>query len=244
MSDTRILIVEDDTEIAEFMSRGLSAEGYEVVVAPNGAGLFDNLRDGDVDLVILDRMLPDAEGIDLCRRLRATGDGVLVVMLTARDALEEKLEGLRSGADDYLTKPFAFEELLARIEILLRRSRGTQAVLPAGYADLIIDRARKVARRGGRDLGLTATEFNLLEYFVDNAEIVVSRMDILNNVWGYDFDPNTNIVEVYIAYLRKKMEGPLGPRLIRNVRGFGYILDADSVNAAAPAPGRTERHGT
>lgn len=227
MSKARILIVEDDAEIAEFLSLGLAAEGYEVAVEPNGAALPERVRTGGFRLVVLDRMLPDAEGVDLCRRLRAGGSGVLVLMLTARDALEEKLEGLRAGADDYVTKPFAFEELLARIEVLLRRDAA--APPPAqtiAFADLTVDLATKTARRGDKDLGLTATEFNLLRYLVENASRVVSRMELLNAVWGYDFDPNTNIVEVYIAYLRKKMEGDAGPRLLQNVRGFGYQLAA------------------
>lgn len=232
MTATRILIVEDDAEIADFLSLGLAAEGYDVDVAPNGAGLVERVRDGGVRLVILDRMLPDAEGADLCRRLRAAGSDTLVLMLTARDALAEKLEGLRAGADDYVTKPFAFEELLARIEALLRRaSPAESSPRTLGYGDITIDLSLKTARRAGRDLGLTATEFGLLRYLVENADRVVSRMEILNAVWGYDFDPNTNIVEVYIAYLRKKLDRDTGSRLIRNVRGFGYQLsNIDSRN--------------
>ena len=236
MSGTRILIVEDDAEIAEFLSVGLGAEGYNVVVESGGTRLLDRVRAGDIGLVILDRMLPDAEGVDLCRRLRAVGDGTLVLMLTARDALEEKLEGLRAGADDYVTKPFAFEELLARIEVLLRRTSPAppgEAVLR--YADLAIDMPRKVAHRGGRELGLTATEFGLLRYLVENAGRVVSRMEILNAVWGYDFDPNTNIVEVYIAYLRRKVDRDFDTRLIQNVRGFGYQLSDEATGSGRRA---------
>ncbi|SFG26869.1 two-component system, OmpR family, response regulator MprA [Palleronia marisminoris] len=223
-----ILIVEDDVEIADFLSFGLSAEGYSVQVERYGASLLDRVRGGAFRLVILDRMLPDAEGIDLCRRLRAAGDGTLVLMLTARDALEEKLEGLRAGADDYMTKPFAFEELLARIEVLLRRASPPAKDRVIRYADLTIDLAQKVARREGRELGLTATEYGLLLYLVENAGRVVSRLEILNAVWGYDFDPNTNIVEVYIAYLRKKVDRDFDGRLIQNVRGFGYQLSHET----------------
>ena len=229
----RILIVEDDPEISGFLQTGLSADGYEVEVTSHGGDLAQRLRDGGFGLVILDRMLPDAEGVDLCRRIRAQGDDTLILMLTARDSLGEKLEGLRAGADDYMTKPFAFEELLARIEALKRRSGPHEA--PATvlrHADLRIDLARKLVERGGRNLDLTATEFELLRFLVENAGRVVSRMEILNAVWGYDFDPNTNIVEVYIAYLRKKTDRDEGSRLIRNVRGFGYILSADAPAAA------------
>ncbi len=225
---TRILIVEDDSEIAEFLSSGLAAEGFEVAVEPDGRHLIERVGEGSFQLAILDRMLPDAEGADLCRRLRANRHNIPILMLTARDALGEKLEGLRAGADDYMTKPFAFEELLARIEALLRRtSLGEARESDLRLADLTIDLSRKVAQRGGRDLGLTATEFGLLHYLAENAERVVSRMEILNAVWGYDFDPNTNIVEVYIAYLRKKVDRDSDIRLIRNVRGFGYMLSQE-----------------
>ena len=147
-------------------------------------------------------------------------------MLTARDALAEKLEGLRAGADDYAAKPFAFEELLARIEVLLAAARLGTFAEDARLQRCDYRPVAKTARRAGRDLGLTATEFGLLRYLVENADRVVSRMEILNAVWGYDFDPNTNIVEVYIAYLRKKIERDTGSRLIRNVRGFGYQISA------------------
>lgn len=223
----RILIVEDDHEIADFLSAGLVAEGYDVDVTAQGQDLMDRLTASRVDLVVLDRMLPDAEGVDLCRMVRARGDDTLVLMLTARDALEDKLDGLRAGADDYMTKPFAFAELLARIEALVRR-RGVVDATPATgtltVADLRIDLARKVVTRDDDDLGLTATEFALLHFLAVHAEQVVSRMELLKGVWGYDFDPHTNVVEVYISYLRKKIERGGETRLIRNVRGFGYML--------------------
>jgi DNA-binding response OmpR family regulator len=209
MTGVRVLVVEDDAEIAEFLAAGLSAEGYVVEVRPNGHDLAEHVRTGGIQLVILDRMLPDADGAEICRRLRAAGEKTLVLMLTARDALGEKLEGLGAGADDYMTKPFAFEELLARLKVLLRRASPDQPApteLRAG--EVRLDLARKTAWRGARELGLTATEFALLRYLAENAGRVVSRMEILNEVWGYDFDPNTNIVEVYIAYLRKKVDGP------------------------------------
>lgn len=237
MSARRLLIVEDDAEIAQFLQSGLSAEGYEVEARADGHALMDRVREGGFDLVILDRMLPDAEGVDLCRRLRAQSTRILILMLTARDALGEKLEGLRAGADDYVTKPFAFEELLARLEALLRRSEPPEpAPTEIRVGELRLDLARKTAQRGERALGLTATEFALLRFLAENTGRVVSRMEILNAVWGYDFDPNTNIVEVYIAYLRKKVDRDAGVRLVRNVRGFGYVLaqeEADEQDASA-----------
>ncbi|SEM58674.1 two-component system, OmpR family, response regulator MprA [Loktanella fryxellensis] len=223
----RILIVEDDHEIAAFLSAGLTAEGYDVAVTHAGQDLMDRLTARRADLVVLDRMLPDAEGADLCRQIRARGDGTLIVMLTARDALEDKLEGLRAGADDYMTKPFAFAELLARIEALVRRSGVVDPAPATGtltFTDLRIDMARKVVSRQDQDLGLTATEFALLHFLVTHAEQVVSRMELLKGVWGYDFDPHTNVVEVYVSYLRKKIERGGDTRLIRNVRGFGYMI--------------------
>ena len=225
MTAHRLLIVEDDTEIAEFLAAGLTAEGYDVTVRPNGHNLPAFVRDGGFALVILDRMLPDAEGAELCRQLRAEGEDILVLMLTAKDALGDKLEGFRAGADDYMTKPFAFEELLARLEVLLRRAN-VEANMPSEIVvgDLRIDLALKSAQRGGFELNLTATEFALLRYIMEHANSVVSREDILRAVWDYDFDPHTNIVEVYIAYLRKKLDraGPAG--VIETVRGFGYLL--------------------
>ncbi|WP_281823266.1 response regulator transcription factor [Jannaschia rubra] len=230
----RLLIVEDDAEIADFLATGLGAEGYDVTVRPDGRDLPALVRDGDFALVILDRMLPDAEGAELCRRLREAGEDVMILMLTARDALGDKLEGLRAGADDYMTKPFAFEELLARLEVLLRRT-GSGVPVPDAVTvgDIRLDRSLKTAQRAGQELELTATEFALLDYFVENAGRVVSRMEILRQVWGYDFDPHTNIVEVYIAYLRRKLDraGPAGT--IQTVRGFGYLLADDRSSSDA-----------
>lgn len=225
MTSPSLLIVEDDSEIAEFLAAGLSAEGYEVTVRPDARDLSALVRSGGFDLLILDRMLPDAEGADLCQRLRAESQDIMVLMLTAKDSLDDTVEGLRAGADDYMTKPFAFEELLARLEVLLRRSaagQSTQDEIVVG--EVGVNLLMKTARYGGQDLKLTATEFALLRYFAENAGRVLSRTDILRAVWGYDFDPHTNIVEVYIAYLRKKLEGAGGAGVIRTSRGFGYLL--------------------
>lgn len=219
-----ILIVEDDPEIAEFLQRGLEGEGYAVFCAPSGAAMRAAMVGRIFTLVILDRMLPDAEGMEICADLRARDQDQLILMLTARDTLEEKLEGLRSGADDYITKPFAFEELLVRIETLLRRAGKQEDIIRLG--ELTLDLAQKSATRGGVDLGLTPTEFALLRYLAERPGTIVSRMEILGGVWGKSFDPNTNLVEVYIAYLRKKVDGPFATRLVRNVRGFGYVIEA------------------
>ena len=227
MSPDRVLVVEDDTEIAALLAGGLTAEGYHVDLADCAAGLDQRLRDGGYDLVVLDRMLPDGDGADLCQEIRATGHDVMILMLTAKDALAEKLEGLGAGADDYMTKPFAFEELLARIAVLLRRAparedRPSRIVI----GDLCLDLDTKTATRRDRDLDLTATEFSLLRFLAERPDKVQSRVDILKGVWGYNFDPQTNIVEVYIAYLRKKLDQDGDVRMIHNQRGFGYLLSA------------------
>ena len=225
MTATRILVVEDDADIAHLLTRGLSAEGFHVDLADCGAGLDQRLQVGSYDIVVLDRMLPDADGADLCREIRAAGHDVMVLMLTAKDALAEKVDGLGAGADDYMTKPFAFVELLARIEVLLRRAPvrdgGPEQII---VGDLCLDLGTKTARRGDRDLELTATEFSLLRFLAERPDKVQSRVDILKGVWGYNFDPQTNIVEVYIAYLRKKLDQQGDTQLIRNQRGFGYLL--------------------
>ncbi|HLQ86847.1 MAG TPA: response regulator transcription factor [Salinisphaeraceae bacterium] len=229
MTATRVLIVEDDPEIAEFLGTGLAAEGYEVTVRDDARDLPAQVHNGGFALLILDRMLPDAEGADLCQRLRAEGHNIMVLMLTAKDTLDDTVEGLRAGADDYMTKPFAFEELLARIEVLLRRSGAGQAAPEeVVVGDIRIDLLLKKAHYAGQDLELTATEFALLRHLAEHAGRVLSRMDILSAVWDYDFDPHTNIVEVYIAYLRKKLERAGGAGLIRTSRGFGYLLVDDN----------------
>ena len=219
-----ILIVEDDTEIAEFLEQGLSVEGYDVVRASDAAGMRRVLDEKSFPLIILDRMLPDGDGVSICEELRLTDSGTMILMLTARDALEEKLEGLRSGADDYITKPFSFDELLVRLETLLRRAGGQQSqILKLGA--LTLDLKRKTAQRDGQNLDLTPTEFALLRCFAERPGTTISRMELLSEVWGKNFDPNTNIVEVYIAYLRKKLDTPFNDKLLRNVRGFGYMLE-------------------
>lgn len=220
---TGILIVEDDPEIAEVLRSGLALEGHATEVAPDAAAMRACLARGGHRLVVLDWMLPDAQGVDLIRELHAARPDMRILMLTARDTLDHKVEGLRSGADDYMTKPFAFAELVVRVEALLRRTPGgSEPALRLG--DLTLDIEMKKATRGGEDLGLSPTEFALLRFMAENRGHILSRMELLAGVWGKGYDPNTNIVEVYIAYLRRKIERPGTARIIRNVRGFGYTV--------------------
>jgi DNA-binding response OmpR family regulator len=223
---TAVLLVEDDARIASFVRRGLEAEGYAVDVAGSARAALDRVRATAYPLVVLDRMLPDGDGLELCRALRAEGFDGLVLMLTAKDALQDKIDGLKGGADDYLTKPFAFDEFLVRIEVLLRRAR--PQVPPGGeeltVGDLRLDSAAKVAWRGGRKITLTAKEFALLAYLMENAGAVVSRARLLSGVWGLSFDPGTKVVDVYIRYLRRKIDGGEAVALIHTARGFGYTM--------------------
>jgi two-component system OmpR family response regulator len=219
-----VLLVEDDARIVRFVRRGLEAEGFAVDVAENGDDALKVSRANDYPLVILDRMLPGIDGMEVCRLLRQEKRQCLILMLTAKDALEEKIEGLHAGADDYLTKPFAFEELLARIGALLRRGayRPEAPVLRVG--DLTLDPASHKVRRGEREIALTAKEFKLLAYLMENAGKVLSRPRILNHIWRYSFDPGTKVVDVYIRYLRRKIDSDEEKELIKTVRGFGYTI--------------------
>jgi DNA-binding response OmpR family regulator len=226
---TRILLVEDDTRIVGFIKRGLEAEGYGVDLAQDGDRALVMARENAYRLIVLDRMLPGRDGLDVCRTLRIEKVETLVLMLTARDSLQDKIEGLKCGADDYLTKPFAFDELLARIEALLRRApgmsdRGGHPVLRVG--ELSLDSRSKKARRGDREIVLTAKEYALLSYLMAHAGAVVSRSRLLDNVWGIDFDPGTKVVDVYIRYLRSKIDLPGETAMIRTARGFGYSISA------------------
>jgi DNA-binding response OmpR family regulator len=223
-----VLLVEDDRRIASFVRRGLQAAGHSVDLAENGRDALALVAQNLYPLVILDRMLPGIDGIEVCRTLRQSGSGSMILMLTAKDALRDKLDGLNSGADDYLTKPFAFDELLARMNALLRRGpyRPTPGMLRVG--DLVLDPAGHTVRRGAREVALTAKEFALLEYLMRHAGSVVSRTRLLSGVWGYSFEPGTKVVDVYIRYLRKKIDEGEDRQLIHTVRGFGYkIADLD-----------------
>jgi DNA-binding response OmpR family regulator len=219
----RILLVEDDRRITGFLSRGLKAEGHEVLIAEDGRDGLEMIRSEDIDLVLLDRMIPYLDGLELCRIVRQERLPVLILMLTAKDSIQDKVDGLKGGADDYLTKPFSVDELLARIEALRRRRPNTdeETVLRAG--SLILDPATHRVTRDGREIGLTRREFDLLRYLMANANRVVSRQKLLNAVWEYNFDPGTKVVDVYIRYLRRKI-GDRDGSIIETVRGVGYRL--------------------
>ncbi len=223
-----ILIIEDDARIAEFVRRGLEAEGYLTDIASSAAEAMKVAAAPAYKLILLDLMLPGMSGQEICQQLRQRGITTPILMLTAMDALENKVEGLRLGADDYLTKPFAFDELLARIEALLRRSQGfKEKTVELAVADLTLNRETHEVRRGGRLIELTPKEYSLLEYFMSAPGKVFSRTRILDNVWGHSTDPLTNVVEVYIRNLRRKIDSDQPTALIKTVRGFGYKIDAE-----------------
>ncbi|HSJ56293.1 MAG TPA: response regulator transcription factor [Anaerolineae bacterium] len=221
----RILVVDDETKIVDFVRRGLLYEGYEVAVAYDGESALAQARREPPDLVILDVMLPGFDGLEVCRRLRVHGWADLpILMLTARDAVPDRVAGLDAGADDYLVKPFAFDELLARVRALLRRNRRPDETQVLRFGDVVANPATREARRGGRDLGLTAKEFDLIELFLRHPRQVLTRDMIYEHVWGYDFGGESNIIEVYVRYLRSKLEAENEPRILQTVRGVGYAL--------------------
>lgn len=218
----QILVADDDEAIASSVRRALIYEGYGVVVVHDGAQALTVARDTRLDLAILDIMMPHVDGVEVCRRIRADGD-VPVLLLTARDAVADRVVGLDAGADDYLVKPFAYEELLARVRSLLRRREPNgRETLRVG--DLSADVEALEVMRGMRSIELTALEFRLLEYFLRNQRIVLSRSRILEAVWGLDVETTSNVVDVYVRYLRTKLEEAGEPRLIHTVRGVGYVL--------------------
>lgn len=221
----KILLVEDDPRIASFVTRGLKAEGHMLDIAATGQDAMTMVRKADYPLVILDRMLPDFDGVTICRQMRSEAITSRVLMLTAKDALGDKIEGLNAGADDYLTKPFAFDELVARVEALLRRAPDIRFDPVLQVADLVLDPTTRQVTRGGRAIELTPKEFGLLRYLMEHRGAVLSRSQILNNNWGYGFDPGSKVVDVYIRYLRTKIDGADETPLIHTVRGAGYRLD-------------------
>jgi DNA-binding response OmpR family regulator len=233
----KVLVIEDDRRISAFLGRGLAAEGYQVTLEEDGRDGLERIRTDSFDLVILDVMLPYLNGLEICRIVREERRPVLILMLTAKDSIQDKVEGLKGGADDYLTKPFAFDELIARIIALRRRRSGPDAaaaVLRVG--PLTLDPASRRVTKDGRDVALTVREFELLRYLMLNAEQVVSRQRLLNSVWEYGFDPGTKIIDVYVRYLRRKLdEAGDGPSVIETVRGVGYMISARGSRTTAPA---------
>ncbi len=219
----RILIIEDEAEIAGYLRRGLTFEGYTVEMAADGPAGLSAAREHPPDLVVLDLMLPGLDGLEVARRLRTVSE-VPIIILTARDAVADRVAGLESGADDYLVKPFAFEELLARIRVQLRRRQSAQHNDILRYANLTMDTAARDVHIDDRRVDLTAKEYELLELFMRHPQQVMTREVIYDRVWGYDFGGESNIIEVYVRYLRQKLEANSEPRLIQTVRGVGYIL--------------------
>ncbi|OLE00409.1 MAG: DNA-binding response regulator [Actinobacteria bacterium 13_1_20CM_4_69_9] len=222
----KILVVDDERAVRESLRRALELEGYEIELAGDGKEALATLGrdDSQPDAVILDVLMPGVDGLEVCRRLRATGNHVPVLMLTARDEVENRVAGLDAGADDYVTKPFALEELLARVRALLRRTADTDGGEVLSFANLTLDLGTRDVRRGGRPIELTRTEFALLELFLRNPRQVLTRSIIFERVWGYDFGFASNSLDVYIGYLRRKTEAGGEPRVIHTVRGVGYAL--------------------
>jgi two-component system, OmpR family, response regulator MprA len=221
---TTILIVDDDPKLLKMLQRTLSYEGFHVLSATNGGEALNETQGHRPDLIVLDWMMPGLDGIGVLQRLRAAGDKTLVLMLTARDAVENRVEGLETGADDYLVKPFAPSELLARVHALLRRPSVTIKDETLNYTDLQLNPVTRETQRGGRMFDLTAKEYDLLRYMLRHPRQVLRREQMLEEVWGYDFGGDDNVLEVYVGYLRKKTEAGGEPRLIQTVRGVGYVL--------------------
>jgi len=217
----KILVVDDERAVREALRRALELEGYEIELADGGQAALERIANAEPDAVILDVLMPGVDGIEVCRQLRMTGNDLPVLMLTARDAVANRVEGLDAGADDYVTKPFALEELLARVRALLRRTTDDGMLR---FADLELDPGTREVRRGAESLELTRTEFALLELFMLNPRQVLTRSLIFERVWGYDFGYGSNSLDVYIGYLRRKTEAGGKPRLIQTVRGVGYAL--------------------
>jgi two-component system response regulator MprA len=224
---SKILVVDDDIEIGAAIAAALEVEGYEVKVAPDGLRALTDVAAWTPDAMVLDVLMPGLDGLAVCRRLRALGDRLPILMVTARDAIADRVDGLDAGADDYLVKPFDVHELLARLRALVRRAYpAAEAPEVLSYADLTVDPASRTGRRHGRPLEFSATELTLLELFLENPGRVLSRDIIMDRVWGQDFGPATNSLEVYVGYLRRKLEAAGESRLIHTVRGIGYRLDA------------------
>ena len=224
----RILIVEDDPETADWLEKGLGEEGYLPVRATTGREAIFHATGGEVDAIVLDRMLPELDGLSALRSIRAAGVTVPVLVLSALGAVDERVRGLRAGADDYLVKPFAFAELAARLEALLRRPAEAREETVLACADLELDLVRRMARRGARQIQLQPREFQMLEYMMRRQGRVITRTMLLEGVWEYHFDPRTNVIDVHISRLRRKIDAPGETPLIHTVRGAGYRLSAEA----------------
>jgi two-component system response regulator MprA len=219
----KVLVVDDEPAVRSALDRALRLESYDVALAADGREALDVLAESSPDAIVLDVAMPHLDGLEVCRRLRATGDRTPVLMLTARDTVDDRVAGLDAGADDYLVKPFALKELKARLRALLRRADDRQE--PAlRFADLMLDSRSREVRRGARAIELSRTEFNLLELFLRHPRRVLTRTQIFEAVWGYDFGPTSNALGVYVGYLRRKTEAGGEPRLLHTVRGVGYAL--------------------
>jgi len=223
----RILVVDDEPAVRDAVRRALVLSGYTVDVADGGGAAVAALAAEAPDAVVLDVAMPGVDGLEVCRRLRASGDRTPVLMLTARDTVADRVEGLDAGADDYLVKPFALEELLARLRALLRRTGPAEPGATLRFADLELDPAARTVTRAGRRVDLTRTEFALLELLLRNPRVVLTRGVIHERIWGYDFGPGSNALGVYVGYLRRKLEAGGESRLIQTVRGVGYVLRED-----------------
>lgn len=220
----RVLVVDDDPDVREAVETALRLDGHSVATAVDGLAALKRLGQSEFDAVVLDVLMPNLDGLEVCRRLRASGNRTPILIVTARDSEEDTIRGLDLGADDYLVKPFALGELLARVRALLRRTRPADEDAPLWFAGLSLDQQTREASRGGRSLELTRTEHALLELFMRNPRQVLTRELIMDRVWNYDFGPTSNPLEVYISYLRRKTEAAGEPRLIHTVRGVGYAL--------------------
>jgi two-component system response regulator MprA len=220
----RILVVDDEPAVREALDRALRLQGYEVALCPDGADALMRLGREQWDAIVLDVMMPQVDGLQVARIIRREGNATPVLMLTARDSIGDRVAGLDAGADDYLVKPFALEELFARLRALLRRTGAEMGERPLNFADLSLHPDTHTATRGNRSIALTRTEYLLLELFMKNPRRVLTRSVILDRVWGYDFGPNSNSLEVYMGYLRRKTEASGESRLLHTIRGVGYVL--------------------
>lgn len=219
----RILVVEDEPELNRLLTKRLKDAGYSVDSCADGQDALDHLPGAEYDALVLDIMLPGISGLDVLRRIRGAKDRTPVLLLTARDSVEDRVTGLDAGADDYLVKPFAFDELLARLRVMLRRESGAVSDVIT-VADLVVDCAGRTVERAGKPVALSSKEFAVLEYLVRNSGVVLSREKISRHIWNYDYEGGSNVVDVYIRYLRKKLDDGFEPKLLHTVRGAGYVL--------------------